>query len=253
MPDPSMNSGSPPGSRGDWRRDLRARLAELRLSPEREAEIIEELSQHLDDRYEELRRAGARDEDARRLALDELNESGGLAGRMQALSQARTPAPVVHGQASTGWLRGIWQDLRYAVRTVTREPGFAATIVVTLALGIAVNTVVFTIVNAAVLRPVPFKDVERIVRLSATTTETAQDPDGEISYLEFQEWRTARSTFEDVQATRERAVDISGDEHAAARVNAAHVSWNTFSMIGQPPAAGRDFSETDDRRERLRS
>ena len=63
----------------DWSDDLRARLADLRLSPAREVEIVEELSQHLDDRYEELRAAGSSDADARRLAIEELNEAGGLA------------------------------------------------------------------------------------------------------------------------------------------------------------------------------
>ena len=67
----------------DWSHDLRGRLAELRLSPAREAEIVEELSQHLDDRYEELRANGSSDADARRLAVEELSEAGGLAQRMQ--------------------------------------------------------------------------------------------------------------------------------------------------------------------------
>ena len=231
----------------DWGRDLRARLAELRLSPEREAEIIEELSQHLDDRHDELRRAGASDEDARRLALDELNESGGLAGRMRSLSQARTTVPVVHGQASARWLRGLWQDLRYAMRTVTREPGFAATIVVTLGLGIAVNSTVFTIVNALALRSLPFEDAERIVQLNVRHVGNAQNPISELSYLDFQDWQNARGTFEHIAATEERPVDISGDQRAAAIVAAAYVSWNTFSLIGQPPALGRDFTEADDR------
>ena len=74
----------------DWTRELHARLAELRISPAREAEIVEELSQHLNDRYEELRAAGSSDADARRLAIEELNEAGGLARRMQTLSQSHT-------------------------------------------------------------------------------------------------------------------------------------------------------------------
>jgi hypothetical protein len=86
-----MDSGLPRAeSRGRWQPDLHALLAGLRLSPAREAEIVEELSQHLDDRYEELREAGATDADARRLALEELDEAGGLTGRLQALSQAQS-------------------------------------------------------------------------------------------------------------------------------------------------------------------
>ncbi|HLG54401.1 MAG TPA: ABC transporter permease [Vicinamibacterales bacterium] len=232
---------------GNWTSDLRARLARLRLSPAREAEVVEELSQHLDDRYDELLAAGSSDADARRLALAELNEAGGLAHRMHALSQAHTPPPVVHGQPNGGLLRGSWQDLRSALRTMRRQPGFAATIVVTLAVGIAVNTTVFTIVNAAVLRSMPITDAERVVRLSVANIGNAEDPEDRLSYLDLQDWRTAHSTFEDIQGTAERSVALSGDERPAARVNAAYVSWNTFSLIGQPPALGRDFAETDDR------
>ena len=129
-----------------------------------------------------------------------------------------------------------------------RQPGFAATIVVTLAVGIAVNTTVFTIVNAAVLRPMPFKDADRLVNLSVANVGNAQNPNAGVSYLDFQDWQTppnARSRRS--LATAERTAAISGDERPAARVNAAYVSWNTFSMIGQPPALGRDFTDTDDR------
>jgi putative ABC transport system permease protein len=234
--------------RDDWTPDLRARLAALRLSPAREAEVIEELSQHLDDRYEELRAAGSSDADARRLAIQELNEAGGLAHRMHALSQAHTPPPVIHGQPSGGLLRGSWQDLRAALRTMRRQPGFAATIVVTLAVGIAVNTTVFTVFNASALRSMPIKNAERVVNLSVANVGNAQNPNAGVSYLDFQDWQTAaQRTFEEFQASGERSAALSGDGRPAARVNAAYVSWNTFSLIGELPALGRDFAETDDR------
>ena len=102
----------------EWSDDLRQRLAVLRLSPARETEIVDELSQHLDDRYEELRASGSSDADARRLALEELSAAGGLTQRMQTLSQAHEPAPIVHGQRHGGFFRGVWQDLLYALRAV---------------------------------------------------------------------------------------------------------------------------------------
>ena len=243
MPDPRPRS---PRS-NDWTDALRARLADLRLTPAREAEIVEELSQHLDDRYEELRAAGTRDADASRLALEELSAAGGLAARMRSLTQARTPAVVVHGQPGRGLFRGLWEDVRYALRTMRRQPGFAATIVVTLALGLAANTVVFTIVNAAVLRTLPVKDPSRIVRLDMVVNAGTPDGDAGLSYLDFLDWRAARRTFEDIQASRETAVDVADESAPATRVNAAYVSFNTFSLLGQPPALGRDFIEDDDR------
>ena len=166
---------------------------------------------------------------------------------MKALSQARTPAPIVHGHTDSGFLRGVWQDLWYALRTVRKQPGLSATIVVTLGLGITVNTTVFTIFNAAILRPMPIAHADRVVRLSVANVGNAQDPNADLSYLDFQDWRTASRTFEALQAAGERTVAVSGDDRPASRMNATYVSWNTFSMIGQPPMLGRDFAETDDR------
>ena len=81
----------------DWREHLDPHLAGLRLSPEREAEIIEELSQHLDQRYEELRAAGATEGEARRLALEELREPEALTQQMRSLRQAHVPPPITPG------------------------------------------------------------------------------------------------------------------------------------------------------------
>src|SRR4030095_11308059 len=137
------------------------------------------------------------------------------------LAQAQTAAPVIHGQRGARLLGGFWQDLRYAVRTVRRQPGFAATIVVTLALGIAVNTTVFTIVNAAVLRPLPFEGAERIVRLGVRNVGNARNPDSDLSYLDLQDWQTARRSFEHIAATAERGVNVSDDERPPARGHGA--------------------------------
>jgi predicted permease len=231
----------------EWTADLRGRLAGLRLTPEREAEIIEEFSQHLDDRYEELRASGSSDADARRLALDELMEPDALAQRMRTLSQSHVPAPIVHGQSGERRMHGLWEDVRYAVRTMRKQPVFTAIVVVTLGLGIAVNATVFTIVNALVLRPLPFEDADRIVQLNVLNEGNAQNPISELSYPDFQDWQSATRTFEQMAATDERPVDISGDQRSATIAAAAYVSWNTFSLVGQRPALGRDLTEADER------
>ena len=99
-------AGGQTGSRGDWTSHLRPLLAQMQLPPGRELEIIEELSQHLDDRYRELRASRIDDEEARRIALEELQHGGGLAPRLQALSQASLPLPIVTGASSKGtWVR----------------------------------------------------------------------------------------------------------------------------------------------------
>ena len=95
-----------------------------------------------------------------------------------------------------------------------RQPWFAATIVVTLGLGIAVNNTVFTIVNAVVLRPQPFESADRIVQLNVRNVGNAQNPVSEL-YPDFQEWQTARRTFEHIVATEER-LDVADEQRAPA-------------------------------------
>jgi len=195
-----------------WDTDLRARLAGLQLTPARESEIVEELSQHLDDRYEELRASGSSDADARRIALEELSDTGELARRMQMLSQSYPPAPIAHGRTSDRPIHGLWEDLRYAGRGMRKQPGFTALVVLTLGLGIAVNTTVFTIVNAVVIRPLPFESPDRIVTLNVFNNDNAQNTVAELSYPDFQDWKSATRTFEQLAAINERPVDITGDE-----------------------------------------
>lgn len=228
-----------------WDSELRARLAQLRLSPAREAEVVDELSQHLDDRYEELCATGVDDLDARQIALRELDEAGGLTHRMATLSQAHTPPPVVQGARVSGLSASLWHDLLDVARVLRAQPAFAATIVLTLALGIAVNTTVFTIVNGVVIRPLPFDHADGILELNVTNAATRQG--SELSYLEFRDWRAAQTTFDSIVGTSERNVDISDDGRTAAHVGAAFVSSGTFSMLGQQPVLGRDFREADDR------
>jgi putative ABC transport system permease protein len=142
---------------------------------------------------------------------------------------------------------GLWQDVRYAARILRKQPGFAATIVLTLGLGIAANTAVFTIVNGVLLRELPFEDADRIVSLGVRNMGNAQSQGSGLSYADFQEWRTAQRTFEGIAAAAEGEVDVSDNHRPAVRVRGAYVSWDTFALIRQRPALGREFSEADDR------
>ena len=137
------------------------RLAPLALKPEREADIVDEISQHLAERYREAASAGASPDEATRVALAEFRAGNVLAQRIAALRQAHAPAAVTAG-ASTGRLfADLRQDLRYAARAFTKQRAFAATAVLTLALGIGATTAIFSVVNAVVIKPLPYPECGR--------------------------------------------------------------------------------------------
>ena len=131
--DPTTGSGPPrPESTGDWTTDLRERLTDLRLSPAREAEIVEELSQHLDDRRQELIAGGTAREEATRLVLEEFHADR-LARYLAPLRQAR----VAEVTPPRGWglFGGLWTDVRQAIRELRAASSFTAVALVVLTLG----------------------------------------------------------------------------------------------------------------------
>ena len=228
----------------DWKPEILRRVAPLNLVPTREAEIVDELSQHLEDRYQELLASGQSEDAAFRTSLDELKGEDLLANGLKPIEKAFYREPIVPGKASGKFFEDIVQDVRYAVRMLMKSPGFTAIAVLTLALGIGANTAIFTILDAVLLRPLPFKDPSRLVMLSESFKSLgfpevpASPPD--IAVIE----RSQRS-FNSLGAFQDKGFDLSGGgepEH----ITAARVSASIFPMLGIQPLLGRTYTEQED-------
>src|SRR5207244_1203204 len=139
------------------------------------------------------------------------------------------------------WLERVVQDVRYGARALRRTPAFTVVAVLTLALAIGANSAVFTVVNGVLLRPLPFRDPERLFLISYLPTDLPFEiPPGLVdqNWLAYRE--SARS-FEHVTAYSRMQATLSGTGDAA-RVNAARVDPDFFSVLGVAPAVGRPFA-----------
>jgi putative ABC transport system permease protein len=231
----------------EWTPHLRPRLALLRLSPEREAEITEELSQHLDQRYEELRDGGVSDADARRLAIGELLDRHALADHMRSLRQADVPPSITPGAPPRSLLADLGQDLRYAARTLRRQPAFAGTAILTLALGIGANSAMFALVDATLLRPLPFGDAGRLVMIWERNASSSR---ARVAPLNLLDWNERSRAFDSIAGfvPGVGGMVMSGADGTAETVPRQWVTAGFFEVLGIKPMIGRTFLPSDDSR-----
>jgi putative ABC transport system permease protein len=131
----------------------------------------------------------------------------------------------------------MFQDLRYGLRMLFKHKGFTVVAVLTLALGIGANTAIFSIVNAVLLRPLPFKDTDRLV---AVWESNPQNPQNEIAPANFIDWREQNQVFDQLAALSYASVALTGSDEAE-RLQAAVVTPSFFSTLGIQPGSGRTF------------
>ena len=231
----------------DWTQHVRSRLSLLRLSPTREAEIIEELSQHLDDRYRELIAGGMSPDEATRLALADFRDGNVLAEYMAPLRQAHPPSPITPGAPRGHLFSDLWQDLRYAARSLWKRPGFAVAAVLTLAIGIGSNAAIFTVINAVLLRPLPFPHSEQLVSLyTRYLPSSGHDfPYFALSGPEFADVRGRVNAFAGVAAYRFSSANLTRGNGEAERVLIMRVTSEFFDVLGVRPVRGRTFTEKE--------
>jgi putative ABC transport system permease protein len=229
----------------DWKQEIRRRLASLKLDPTREATIVKELSQHLEDCYEELLAVGATPAEAERRTRAQLSESEVLARELRRVERKVTQEPIILGtNRRSNMIADLSQDLRYSARMFAKQPGFTLLVVLTLALGIGANTAIFSVVNAVLLRPLPFEEPERLVWLWENNPPQADRM--AISLLNFSDWKAQSRSFEHMGAIRNVNFTLTGTDQPE-RLQGAQANAEVFQAIGLKPLIGRTFLPEEDR------
>ncbi|HEU0207376.1 MAG TPA: ABC transporter permease [Candidatus Udaeobacter sp.] len=230
----------------DFKIEIKARLAELNFSPVREAEIVEELSQHLEEEYDRALSCGASEEQARQQALEQLNTPDLLRrepGRSEPRVSQQPTTAAAHGKINV--FGDLMQDVRYALRMLAKNPAFTAIAVVALALGIGANSAIFSVVDAVLLRPLPFKNPQQLVMLWENAAHLGF-PKNTPSPANFLDWQKQARSFTGMAATVERSFNLTGVGEPE-RLDGRRVSANLFDLLGVSALLGRTFVPEDDR------
>jgi putative ABC transport system permease protein len=229
----------------DWKAEIKQRLAKLVLEPTREAAIVEELAQHLEDCYAESLAGGMAPAEAERRTRAEMSGNELLARELRRVERQIPQEPIVIGtNRRMNMIADLRKDLRYGARMLLKSPGFSAAIALTLALGIGANAALFSVVNGVLLNPLPFPQPERLVSLHQRMPNVAA---GSVSYPNFLDWQKDNQTFSAMAVSRQSSFALVGAGEAE-RVRGRRCTANLFSVLGVKPALGRDFAPGEDER-----
>jgi predicted permease len=229
----------------DWKTEILRRLAPLNLVPAREADIADELSQHLEDRYQELLASGESEDKAFRTALDELKGEDLLAQALKRIESNFYREPIVPSKASGNVFEGIAQDVRHAVRMLMKSPGFTALAVLALALGIGANTAIFSLVDSALFKPVYAANPDQLV--SIFWGDTDGNGLSNHSYPDYLDYRRESASVVSGLAAFTTMPGTLLLGQTTERINVGLVSEDYFSVLGVSPTAGRAFLAEENR------
>ncbi|HYW69521.1 MAG TPA: ABC transporter permease [Pyrinomonadaceae bacterium] len=214
---------------------LKVRLRALFRKNEMENELDEELRFYLEKQTEVYVAQGMSPEEARAAALREFG------GMEQAKEQCRDARGV-------SLIEELWQDLRYGVRMLLKNPGFTVIVVITLALGIGANSAIFSIVNSILLRRPPYKEPHRLMMVWTSMPQieslegTAQFP---ASAADFIDWRNQNQTFEQIAAFRDQRFNLAGGGEPEF-LDGVQATASLLPLLGVEPKLGRSFLTEDD-------
>lgn len=231
----------------DCKKEVRTALAHLNLEPGREESIVEELAQHLSEKYGELLDSGVREGDAYRLVLEDLNKHK-LVAELRPVFRSEPSSITPGAEEMAGMLTGFGKDVRLGMRQLRLNRGFAAVAILSLALGIGANTAIFELIDAVVLRtlPVPSPQTLADVRLlhegRVGNTVARQH---EISTAIWEQLQKQQQAFSSVAAWSTEGFNL-GRGGEARYADGLWVSGSFFDTLRVRPLLGRLFSTGDD-------
>ncbi|HUK31826.1 MAG TPA: ABC transporter permease [Candidatus Acidoferrum sp.] len=246
----------------DWKQFVREHLPPLELSGAREAEIIEELAQQLEQSCGEAIARGASREEAEARAAAQVGDWKALAAGIrraetpvmrQAAMRAAASMPEPWREAfhedefrkrrGGNMFADLLQDIRYALRMLGKAPGFTAIMILTLSLGIGANSAIFTVVNAVLLRPLPYPDSGSLVYVEENNLSKGW-PHFSVSVPDFVDWQAQVQSFEEIVALNRKSFRTSNGE-TAEQWFGIKATKGFLEMVRVQPARGRGFADAE--------
>jgi putative ABC transport system permease protein len=213
-----------------WIYTVPLRLRSLLRRDDVERELAEEMRYHLERKTEEYVASGLSPEEAQHAA------TRAMEGIEQQKEKCRDTRKV-------NWLEDFWQDLRYGVRVLRRSPGFTAIVMLTLALGIGANTAIFSVIDAILLRPLPFANAGGLVIVWESNAQTASTHNT-VSPPNFLDWESQNRVFSGMSYISDLGRNLTGNGEPE-QVIVQYVSANFFSVLGVSPIIGPGFTPED--------
>ena len=205
------------------------RLRALFRKEKLDRDMAEEMRFHLDERTADNRADGLKPDEARYAAQRKFGNVGVI-------------QETARDQRGWVWLEQLRQDIGYATRSLRRNPGFGAVVILTLALGIGANTAIFSVVHAVLLRALPYREPDRVMRVLSTPGGASRGP---ATAPDFVEWCSGAQSFEAMAGLIFGSHNLIGSGEPE-RIPGARVSVNYFEVLGVTPVLGRAFASSED-------
>jgi putative ABC transport system permease protein len=223
----------------DFKSEIRTSLAALNLSPTREEEIVEEVSQDLQERFEDALSHGASEEEARQVVLNELTFPESIDKELKGVEQPiRNPELAIGAKKRGNRFAGFWDDIRFGLRMLRKQPGFVVIVILTLGVGIGATTAMLSVVQDVLIRPLPYAHPDRLYAIWASSESTGQTHVA-ASGPDFEDYLDQSRSFAHLAEYIPRFTFTWTGDGEPKLVTCTSVSEDFFPMLGIRPYLGR--------------